>query len=77
MYKEIALVPMNPNVPAKAEPIRIKPERRFFRFDRIFNDTVRTRKRSKLIEVLLRLQLPGRRARRTADNLLNEVRIRK
>jgi len=63
---------MNPNIPVKTGPIRIKPERRFFRFDRIFNDTVRRRKRSKLIEVLLRLQLPGRRARRTADQILDE-----
>jgi len=63
---------MNPDAPTKVGPIRIRPERRFFRFDHIFHDTVRTRKRSKLIEVLLRLQLPGRRARRTADQILGK-----
>jgi len=64
---------MNPNVPAKdGGLIPIQPERRFFRFDRIFNDAVRRKRRSKLIEVFLRLQLPGRRARRIADNILDE-----
>jgi len=64
---------MHTNVPAEdGGLIPIKPERRFFRFDRIFNDAVRRKRRSKLIEVLLRLQLPGRRARRIADNILDE-----
>ena len=65
---------MNPDVPAKTVPIKVKPDRRFLRFDWIFGDALRSKKRSKLIEVLLRLQLPGRRARRMADNLLNEQR---
>lgn len=63
---------MNPDVPAKTGLIRIKPDRLFSRFDWIFRDALRSKKRSKLIEVLLRLQLPGRRARRTADDLLND-----
>jgi hypothetical protein len=61
---------MNLDVPAKNPPI--KPGWRFFRFDWLFNDAVRSKKRSKLIEVLLRLQLPADRARRTADKILPE-----
>jgi len=63
---------MNPNVPVNGGSVRIKPERRFFRFDRIYSDAVRSGKRSKLIEALLRIQLPGRRARRMADQILSE-----
>jgi hypothetical protein len=63
---------MNTDVPARSKPPGIKPDRRFLRFDWLFNDALRSKKRSKLIEVLLRLQLPGRRARRMADNLLKE-----
>ena len=53
-------------------PIILKPDRRFLRFDWIYRDAVRSGKRTKLIEVLLRLQLPGAKARRMADNLLSE-----
>ena len=64
---------MNPDVLNKTAGLpAIKPGRRFYRFDSLFNDAVRSGKRTKLIEVLLRLQLPGRRARRTADNILSE-----
>ena len=64
---------MNPDVLAKKSGLpNVKPGRRFFRFDWLYNDAVRTGKRSKLIEVLLRLQLPGRRARRMADKILEE-----
>lgn len=65
---------MNADVPVKGGVIPVKPERRFFRFDRIYSDAVRSGKRSKLIEVLLRIQLPGRRARRMADNILGDER---
>jgi hypothetical protein len=58
----------NSGVPA------IEPGRRFFRFDWLFNDAVRSKKRSKLIEVFLRLELPGRSARRTTDKILREQR---
>jgi hypothetical protein len=70
--KELAL--MNTDGSATTELPGIQPDRRFFRFDWIFNDAVRSKKRSKLIEVLLRLQLPGDKARRMADNLLSEER---
>jgi len=63
---------MNPDVPLKIDSTTIKPDRRFFRFDRLFNDAVRSKRRSKLIEVLLRLQLPGRKARRMANKILSE-----
>ena len=66
--------PMNPNAPAKTGLIAIEPDRRFFRFDWIYNDAVRSKNRSKLIEVLLRLQLPGKKARCMADNILSEER---
>jgi hypothetical protein len=60
---------MNPDVPSH---LPLKPGRRFLRFDRLFNDAVRSKKRSKLIEVLLRLQVPADTARRTADKILRE-----
>ena len=67
---------MNTNSQAQTStgtiPINLKPERLFLRFDWIYRDAVQSRKRSKLIEVLLRLQLPGAKARRMADNILSE-----
>jgi hypothetical protein len=63
---------MNSDVPTKSAVTGIKPGRRFFRFDWIFNDAVRSKKRSRLIEVLLRLGLSGDTARRTADKILVE-----
>ena len=67
---------MNPDVLKQSNSglPEIKPGRRFFRFDWLYNDAVRSKKRSKLIEVLLRLELPGRSARRTTDKILNEQR---
>ena len=52
--------------------LRITPEKRFFRLDRLFNDAVRSRKRSAIIEVLLRVPLAGVNARRTARKVLAE-----
>jgi len=47
-------VAMTTDVPAM---IKIKPARRFLRFDRLFNDAVRSKRRSAIVEVLLRVQL--------------------
>lgn len=63
---------MNPYVPTMNGLPGIRPGRRFFRFDGIFNDAVRSKKRSKVIEVLLRLEVPSDTARRTADKILSE-----
>ena len=51
---------------------KIRPGRRFFRFDRLFNDAVRSKKRSAIVEVLLRIQLSADNARRTAEKILAE-----
>jgi hypothetical protein len=59
---------MNTNVGATT---KMRPGKPFLRFDRPFNDAVRSKKRSAIIEVLLRLQLPGDEARRTAERILN------
>jgi hypothetical protein len=63
---------MNPDVTTLPPQPTLKPGRRFFRFDWLFNDAVRSKKRSKLIEVLLRLHVPADTARRTADKILRE-----
>ena len=55
---------MTTDVPAM---IKIKPARRFLRFDRLFNDAVRSKRRSAIVEVLLRVQLSADNARRTAE----------
>jgi len=60
---------MNTDVPALT---KIKPGRRFFRFDRLFNDAVRSKKRSAIVDVLLRVQLSADNARRTAKKILDE-----
>jgi hypothetical protein len=56
--------------------LKIKPDRRFWRFDRLFNDAVRSRKRSAIVEVLLRLELSAERARGTAEKIVAERRHR-
>jgi hypothetical protein len=63
---------MNPEVPPPPLHLPLKPGRRFLRFDWLFNDAVRSKRRSKLIEVLLRLHVPADTARRTADKILRE-----
>jgi len=63
---------MNADVSMKTGFTGIRPSRRFFRFDGIFNDAVRSKKRSQVIEVLLRLEVPSDTARRTADKILRE-----
>ncbi|HEY2138479.1 MAG TPA: hypothetical protein VGH00_00260 [Chthoniobacterales bacterium] len=55
---------------------KIKPGRRFFRFDRLFNDAVRSEKRSAIVNVLLRVQLSADKARRTAKKILAERHLR-
>jgi len=60
---------MKTNVPAT---IKIKPSRRFLRFDRLFNDAVRSKRRSAIIEVLLRVPVSADKARRTARRILTE-----
>jgi len=62
---------MTTDVPAM---IKIKPGRRFLRFDRLFNDAVRSKRRSAIVEVLLRVQLSADNARRTAEKILAERR---
>lgn len=52
----------------------IKPEKRFFRLHKQFHDAVRSGKLSAVIEVLLRAQLSGDRARRTAEKILADRR---
>ncbi len=52
----------------------IRPGRRFLRFDRLFNDAVRSEKRSAIVDVLLRLQLSADNARRTSEKILAERR---
>ena len=52
--------------------MKIKPSPRFLRFDRLFNDAVRSKNRSKIIEVLLRVPVSGDKARRTAEQVLGE-----
>jgi hypothetical protein len=51
---------------------KIKPQKGFLRFDRLFNDAVRSNRLSAVVEVLLRIPLPGRKARRTARKILAE-----
>ncbi len=53
---------------------KIRPGRRFLRFDQLFNDAVRSEKRSAIVEVLLRLQLSADNARRTSAKILAERR---
>jgi hypothetical protein len=49
---------------------QLKPDKRFLRFDRPFNDAVRAKSESAIEEVLLRAQLSGDNARRTAEKIL-------
>lgn len=60
---------MNPVIPPQGP---LNSGQNFPRFDWLFNDAVRSRKRSKLIEVLLRLNLSADTARRTADKILRQ-----
>jgi hypothetical protein len=48
----------------------ISADKRFLRFHKSFNDAVRSRELSAIIEVLLRAQLSGDQARRTAEKIL-------
>jgi len=48
------------------------PGKRFFRLDRPFDDAVQSRKLSAVIDVLLRAQLSGAQARRTAEKILSD-----
>jgi hypothetical protein len=53
-----------------ATGIPIKPEKRFFRLDRPFNDAVRFQEKSAVVEVLLRIPISGDKASRTAKKVL-------
>jgi len=53
-----------------ATGIQIKPDKRYFRLDRLFNDAVRTGKKSAVTNVLLRADLSGELAARTAKKVL-------
>jgi hypothetical protein len=55
---------------------KIKPGKRFFRFDRLFNDAVRSEQRSAIVNVLLRVQLSADKARRTANKILEDRNLR-
>ena len=55
----------------------IKADKRFFRLHKPFHDAVRSGKLSAVIEVLLRAQLSGDRARRTAEKILADERRRR
>jgi hypothetical protein len=54
--------------------IKIKPEKRFLRLDKPFNDAVRAKKKSAVTNVLLRKELSGELAHRTATKILSTVR---
>jgi len=55
---------------------KIEPGKRFFRFDHLFNDAVRSEQRSAIVNVLLRVQLSADNARRTAKKILAERHLR-
>ena len=55
----------------------IKADKHFFRLHRAFHDAVRSVKLPAVIEVLLRAQLSGDRARRTAEKILADERRRR
>jgi hypothetical protein len=54
--------------------IKIKPEKGFLRLDKPFNDAVRAKKKSAVTNVLLRKELSGELAQRTATEILSTVR---
>ena len=56
---------------AKLPPI---DDKRFLRFHKAFRAAVQSRKRSAIINVLLRAELSGEEARRTADKILADPR---
>ena len=60
-----------------ATGLRIEADKQFFRLDRPFRDAVRSGKLSAIIEVLLRAQLSGNRARRTAEKILADEQRRR
>jgi hypothetical protein len=60
-----------------ATGFRIKADKHFFRLHRPFHDAVRSGKLSAVIEVLLRAQLSGDRARRTAEKILADEQRRR
>jgi hypothetical protein len=57
--------------------IKIKPEKRFLRLDKPFNDAVRGKKKSAVTNVLLRKELSGELAERTATKILCDRRPRR
>ena len=65
MPDEIRAIPT-----ATGRRVKIKPEKRFDRLDKPFNDAVRDKKKSAVTNVLLRKELPGELASRTAKKVL-------
>ena len=57
--------------------IKIKPEKRFDRLDKPFNDAVQAKKKSAVTNVLLRKELSGDLASRTAKKVLKKVKSKK
>ena len=68
MSNEIRAIPTG-----TGRKIKIKPEKRFDRLDKPFNDAVRAKKKSSVTNVLLRKELPGELAARTAKKVLRKV----
>jgi hypothetical protein len=56
-----------------ATGLRIKPEKSFLRLDKPFNDAVRSKKKSAVTNVLLRKELSGELACRTATKILSSL----
>jgi hypothetical protein len=55
----------------------IKADKRFFHFHKPLHDAVRSGKKSAIMDVLLRAELSGDRARRTAERILADLRRRR
>ena len=57
--------------------IQTRADNRFLRFHKAFEDAVSSRKLSAIVEVLLRAQVSGDRARRTAEKILADQQLLK
>jgi hypothetical protein len=62
------------NATGTGRRIKIKPEKCFLRLEKPFNDAVRAKKKSAVTNVLLRKELAGELAGRTATKILSTVR---
>jgi D-ribose pyranose/furanose isomerase RbsD len=68
------VITMNNDRPVSRARIEITPDKRFLRFHKPFHDAVRTGQVSAIANVLLRADLSGDQARRTAKKILAEQR---